>query len=96
MYHYRQVLLRMRQAQSDRQIAATGLMGRRAAGKLRRQAHALGWLDPAHSLPSDEELARVLQQPKAARVREQSSLHPYRDIIAQWWSQGINGTTTER
>ena len=28
MYHYRQVLVRMRQGESDRQIAATGLMGR--------------------------------------------------------------------
>ena len=29
MYHYRQALVRMRQGESDRQIHATGLMGRR-------------------------------------------------------------------
>jgi hypothetical protein len=38
MYHYRQVLVRMRQGESDRQIATTGLMGRQAASRLRKQA----------------------------------------------------------
>ena len=81
MYQYRQALVRMRQGQSDRQIAATGLMGRRAAGKLRKRAQQFGWLDPTHSLPSDEELAGVQEQPSAQRAHEQSSLHPYRDRI---------------
>ena len=35
MHHYRQALLRMRQGDSDRQIAAAKLMGRRAAAALR-------------------------------------------------------------
>ena len=81
MYHYRHVLVRMRQGESDRQIAATRLIGRRAAGQLRKRAEALGWLDAAHALPADEELARVLQQPKAQRAHEQSSLQPYRELI---------------
>ena len=93
MYHYRQVLVRMRQGESDRQIAATHLMGRRAAGKLRKQASELGWLDAAHSLPPNEELVAVLQQPKSEHTREQSSLHRYREVIARWWSEGIDGTT---
>ena len=93
MYHYRQVLVRMRQGESDRQIAATHLMGRRAAGKLRKQAGELGWLDATHSLPPDEELVAVLQQPKSEHTREQSSLHRYREVIARWWSEGIDGTT---
>jgi len=74
-------------------IAATHLMGRRTAAKLRKQASGFGWLDPAHSLPVDEALARVLHPPKTQHVREQSSLHPYRELIAQWYSEGINGTT---
>ena len=93
MYHYRHVLVRMRQGESDRKIAAARLIGRRAAGQLRKQAEELGWLDAAHALPADEELARVLQQPKTQRAHEQSSLNPYRELIAQWWSEGINGTT---
>ena len=38
MYEYRQVLVRMRQGDSDRQIAGAQLMGRSKAG----QAQALG------------------------------------------------------
>ncbi len=64
MYHYRQALVRMRQGESDRQIQATGLMGRRTLGALRKQADERGWLDPARSLPPDHELAAVLQRPK--------------------------------
>ena len=48
MNHYRHILVRMRQGESDRQIAAIGLMGRRAAGQLRKRAEELGWLDAAH------------------------------------------------
>ena len=50
MYHYRQVLVRMRQGESDRKVAATGLMGRAAASKLRKQARQFGWLDSAQPL----------------------------------------------
>jgi len=93
MYHYRQVLVRMRQGESDRQIATTGLIGRRAAGMLRKRAEPLGWLDPSHSLPPDEELVGTLQPTKTTRTREQSSVHRYRELIARWWSEGIDGTT---
>ena len=61
MYHYRQALVRMRQGESDRQIHATGLMGRRSLGTLRKQAQVHGWLDPAQALPSDQDLAAILQ-----------------------------------
>jgi transposase len=93
MYHYRQSLVRMRQGESDRQIAATKLMGRRCAGALRRQAKAQGWLDPARPLPRDEELAAVLCQPKHERAQAQSSLQPFSEVVERWWSEGINGTT---
>ena len=93
MYHYRQALVRMRQGESDRQIHATGLMGRRTLGALRKQAQERGWLDPTQSLPPDQELAAVLQRPKPTHVRAQSSLEPYRNLVEQWWSEGIDGTT---
>jgi len=93
MYHYRQALVRMRQGESDRQIHATGLMGRRRLGVLRKQAQERGWLDPARSLPPDQELAAVLQRPKPTHTHAQSSLEPYRGLVDQWWSEGIDGTT---
>ena len=90
MYHYRQALVRMRQGESDRQIHATGLMGRRTLGALRRQALEHGWLDPAKALPSDLDLACVLERQKPAHVRQRSSLEPYRQLIEKWC---IDGTT---
>ena len=93
MYHYRQALVRMRQGESDRQIHATGLMGRRTLGTLRTQAQQRGWLDPARALPSDQDLADVLQRAKPGRNRVRSSLEPYRQLIEQWCIDGIDGTT---
>ena len=43
MHHYRQALLRMRQGDSDRDIARSGLMGRRTAASLRSLASERGW-----------------------------------------------------
>ena len=40
MYHYRQALVRMRLGDSDRQIAKSGLMGRRVAATVRGEAAA--------------------------------------------------------
>ena len=53
MFQYRQVLVRLRQGDSDRDIARSRLMGRKKVGKLRERAEQLGltcWLS------SDEEL----------------------------------------
>jgi hypothetical protein len=56
----------MRLGESNRQIHATGLMGRRTLGSLRKQAEERGWLDANHPLPPDAELAEVLQSAKPA------------------------------
>ena len=93
MYQYRHILVRMRLGESDRQIDAAGLMGRRTAAKLRKKAQRAGWLEPEQSLPSEQDLLEALQRPKSARARAQSSLEPYRKAIEQWVSEGIRGTT---
>jgi hypothetical protein len=93
MYHYRQALVRMRQGESNRQIHATGLMGRRTLGSLRKQAEERGWSDADHPLPPDAELAEVLQSAKPAHAGVHSSLEPYRVLIEKWSGEGIDGTT---
>ncbi len=93
MYQYRHILVRMRLGESDRQIDAAGLMGRRTAAKLRKKAKRAGWLEPEQSLPSEQDLLTALQRPQAARARVHSSLEPYRDVIEAWVSEGIRGTT---
>lgn len=93
MYQYRHILVRMRLGESDRQIDAAGLMGRRTAAKLRKQALKAGWLEPEQPLPSEQDLLQALHHPKSARARAQSTLEPYREIIEQWVGEGIRGTT---
>ena len=93
MYQYRHILVRMRLGESDRQIDAAGLMGRRTAAKLRKKARRAGWLDPEQSLPSEQDLLKALHHPKSAQARAQSTLEPYRETIERWVSEGIRGTT---
>ena len=92
MYQYRQVLLRMRQGDSDREIARSRLMGRPKACAVRALADARGWLDPAAPLPDDEALASAF-----ARARRPpacvSTLEPFREQIERWLQSGIQGTT---
>ena len=57
LFEYRQVLVRMRQGDSDRDIARVGLMGRKKLATVRCVAQELGWLDPAQPLPEDPVIA---------------------------------------
>jgi transposase len=93
MYQYRHILVRMRLGESDRQIDAVGLMGRRTAAKLRKKAMRAGWLEPDQPLPSEPDLLQALQRPKSARARAQSTLEPYRKAIKKWVGEGIRGIT---
>lgn len=47
MHEYRQALMRLRQGDSEREIARSGLMGRAKAARFRTQAQAQGWLEPS-------------------------------------------------
>jgi hypothetical protein len=66
MFQYRQALVRMRQGDSDRQIAAARIMGRRTAARLREFSLQHNWLDAAGAMPEDETIAAALGQPKRA------------------------------
>lgn len=91
MYHYRQVLLRLRAGESDREIMRAGWMGRRKVAALREIAATHGWLDPETALPEDAVLAERLRLRK--RKVTASSLEPYRTQVSAWVAQGIAGTT---
>ena len=90
MYQYRQALVRMRQGDSDRQIAAARIMGRHKAACLRECCLEHNWLDPAVAMPEDEVLANALAKPKRASTTV-SSLAAHRDRIRGWAQQGITG-----
>lgn len=92
MYQYRQILVRMRQGDTDRDIARARLMGRRKLARIRARAEALGWLKAETPLPEDAQLAQVLARP-AVRASCLSSLTPWQEQIRQWFTAGIQGTT---
>ena len=95
MFNYQQILFRMRSGESDRDLARAGVVGRRKASELRKQAIASGWLDPARSLPSEAELAEAFSRspPQAGAA---SSAAPYRAQILAWVAEGIDGTAIHR
>lgn len=91
MFELRQVLVRMRQGDSDRDLARAGLIGRRKAGEIRELARAQGWLDADQPLPEDIELARLLVRPE--RPGPVSAVEPYRELVTDWARQGVQSKT---
>jgi len=94
MHEYRHILARMRQGESDRRLAKTGLIGRNKAAALRSTAHRHGWLETTSPLPDDQELAGVLAAP--ATKQQDSSIGPFAKEVKGWHSQGISGTVIHR
>jgi len=92
MFEYRQALARMRQGDSDRDIARSKLMGRPKAALLRQLANAHGWLVAERPLPDDSELAAVLPTPGTSKQCV-SSLQDHREQIQAWVHSGVQGTT---
>ncbi len=91
MYQYRQALARMRQGDSDRDLARSGLMGRKKAADLRELAQQQGWLESAVALPSDAQIAAVLVRQTVLPVTCISTLDPWREEIGRWMDAGITG-----
>ena len=95
MFQYRQALVRMRQGDSDRQIAAARIMGRRTAARLRELGTEHHWLDVASPMPADEAIAAALGQSKRASTTV-SSLAAQRERIQGWAEQGVSGANMNR
>ena len=93
IYQYRQVLVRMRQGDSDRDIARSRLMGRKKVAQLRGVAQERGWLAPDAALPEDTVLATLFPRREGLPSQCVSSLEPWRAQIAAWQAEGIQGTT---
>jgi len=90
MFQYRQVLVRLRRGESDREIARSKYIGRRKLAALREVAQREGWLDPATSLPEDAAIAAALGGPRRAATTL-SSLEAHRALITDWVGQGVSG-----
>ena len=73
MYQYRQILVRMRQGDSDRDITRSRLMGRKKVAQIRAVAHERGWLAPDALLPEDAVLATLFAP---GRIAPPVCVHP--------------------
>jgi transposase len=93
MYQYRQILVRMRQGDSDRDIARSKTMGRKKIAQVREIARERGWLTPEASLPDDGVLATHLARKESLPPSCISTLEPWREQVARWHAAGIQGTT---
>lgn len=93
LFEYRQVLVRMRQGDSDRDIARGGLMGRKKLTTVRREAEARRWLDPAQPLPDDATIAGVFGRTPHLPHTCVSTVEPYREQVSEWLAAGVQGTT---
>jgi transposase len=92
MFQIRQVIVRMRLGESDRDIASAGLMGRKKLAQVRRAAGENGWLDPGKALPADDALAGTLGR-TAVPQASQSQILPFAEEVLAWHRQGIQATT---
>lgn len=90
MHEYRQVLLRLRQGDSDRDIARSRLMGRPKTAAFRALAQGRGWLAAAAPLPADAEIAAAVGAARRARSTV-SSAERFREQVESWDRDGISG-----
>lgn len=82
MYQYRNALARMRQGDSDRDIARSKTMGRKKLAQVRELASERGWLSPEFPLPDDGVLAALFARKDALPASCLSTLEPWRAQVA--------------
>ena len=95
MHQYRAVLVRLRQGDSNREIARPRLMGRTKVARSRALAAQQGWLAAEASLPEDPAIAAVLGKAKRARSTI-STVELYREIVERWSAQKVSGVRSTR
>lgn len=90
MFQYRAVLVRLRQGDSERDIARARLMGRRKLAAFRALASRHGWLSADTPLPDDAVIVAVVGQARRARSTI-SSVEPLRAVVERWVEQEVSG-----
>ena len=91
MHEYRNVLIRLRAGDHDREIARLGLMGRVKVAQFRQVAMAQGWLTPESEWPALELIAQHMQSPPKRASSTVSKAAPWRELIKRWMDAGVEG-----
>ena len=76
MYQYRRILVRMRQGDSDRDIARSKTMGRKQIAQVRQLASEHGWLARDAAMPEEQLLASFLVRQDVLPTSCLSTLEP--------------------
>ena len=92
MHELRNIIHRLRQGDTSREIARTQRVSRDTVAKVRNHALEAGWLDKLAPLPCDADLARRFTG-QSQRPQNLSTVEAFRDLILTWHGQGIRATT---
>ena len=88
MNHIRDIIHRLRQGQSERQISRDTRIARQTIHKYKQWAEARGYLSPDSPLPEHATLAAALG-PVIPPPRPRSTLEPCRARIEKWHAAGV-------
>ena len=91
MHEYRNVLIRLRAGDGDREIARLGLMGRVKVASFREHARNLGWLEAELPLPDTHAIAQSLGAVSKRPASTVSKAQPWREQVARWMAAGVEG-----
>lgn len=84
MHEFRNVLIRLRAGDRDREVARLGLMGRVKVAQFRALALSLGWLEPSALLPDVPTIAQSLAPKPKRAASTVSKAQPWREAITRW------------
>jgi transposase len=90
MFHFRQVLVRLRAGDTVREVARAGLMSRGKQAELVAVAKERGWLEPGNELPDDEAIAAAMA-PRKRAASTVSAAEPMREVVQRWFDAGVQG-----
>jgi transposase len=88
----RDIVYRLRQGESERQIALDLRVSRHTVARYHELAESQGYLDVIRALPSDRELLGALG-PVKPPPRIESTVEPYREVVEQLLAEGVEMAT---
>ncbi len=95
VYELRNIIVRMRLGESDRQLAKAGLIGRSKAAKIRSLANEKDWLDKSVELPANLEIESVVMKPGKEQISG-SIVEPFGQQVKKWIEEGVSATVIHR
>jgi transposase len=88
----RDIVYRLRQGESEREIALDLRVSRHTVARYRDLAEGVGYLEVTRALPSDRELLTALG-PAKAPPRTESTVRPYQEVVERLLSEGVEMAT---